>query len=93
MVEGFLAELKISLKFNKATVHEPTDWWLRHKQYRWLSFATTDLNDLRRPESGDEEKTLVSDVEVRISPYPVARHITVSYMNWQEMISELGATW
>merc|ERR1712054_99537 len=59
------------------------------KEYEWFSFESTDADE--DADAGAADPLL--DLEVRISPYPVSRSITVAYMNWQEMLSEMGASY
>ena len=90
LIDGLELRLKLSVQYNKAKVHEPTDPWLGTKTYEWFSYDKTDNKEHRaNPDPGDP----LADIEVRLSPYPVSRSITVSYMNWQEVVSEIGASY
>ena len=80
----------MSMRYNEAQVHEASEFLFEAtKDYKWFNFQATDIKEEVEVDADEE----LADLEVRLSPYPVSRSITVTYMNWQEMLSESGASY
>ena len=77
---GMEFKLKLSLQYNKASVHKSSESVFgTATQYEYFSFEATDTKE--QDDASDDDP--LANIEVRISPYPVSSSITVNYMNWQ----------